>query len=420
MKDSQVWATFARIAPARHTLSVQLGGASVGRVISQPAGIDCGAVCSASFLAGDTVSLTPMPSSGAQFAGWSGACSGTGACSVPMSADLAVGATFQPAPAYTITELPGAESVSDLTPTGIDSHGDVVGYYYVGSGYRTPAHAFLYDAGSGTSSHIGSGNVAQIASGINDSMAVALTTSGPPGQRSNGFFWQGGQQTDIGALPPGPNGPQTSAVAINRRGWMVGWSTNSSNWQRAVLWDGSTLTDLGSANDTWSMATAINASGVVVGATNVAGSTDNHPAVFQNGTIKDLGTLGGGGRSGATAISDAGRVVGSSLAIVSGKTQVHAFLYDLPDGPMVDISPNRSCSATGVDSAGDVVGSCDLINQSGAHATLWKSGALSDLNDLAKDPSWVLLVAYAINASGQIVGTGLHNGQPRGFLLTPR
>jgi hypothetical protein len=45
---------------------------------------------------------------------------------------------------------------------------------------------------------------------------------------------------------------------------------------------------------------------------------------------------------------------------------------------------------------------------------------MKDLNDLI-DPSagWVLREARAINDKGAIVGSGLHNGEPRGFLLKP-
>jgi hypothetical protein len=45
---------------------------------------------------------------------------------------------------------------------------------------------------------------------------------------------------------------------------------------------------------------------------------------------------------------------------------------------------------------------------------------MSDLNDLI-DPvaGWTLKSAYAINDLGWIVGYGTHNGQSRGFVLTP-
>jgi hypothetical protein len=71
-------------------------------VTSSPAGIDCGAVCSASFNSGTPVSLTAAPVSGWSFQGWGGACSGTGTCSLTMNADQSVSASFSPA-TYTLS-----------------------------------------------------------------------------------------------------------------------------------------------------------------------------------------------------------------------------------------------------------------------------------------------------------------------------
>jgi hypothetical protein len=63
-------------------------------VTSSPTGISCGATCSASFASGTAVTLTAAAASGSTFTGWSGACSGTGACTVTMSAAQSVTATF--------------------------------------------------------------------------------------------------------------------------------------------------------------------------------------------------------------------------------------------------------------------------------------------------------------------------------------
>jgi probable HAF family extracellular repeat protein len=42
------------------------------------------------------------------------------------------------------------------------------------------------------------------------------------------------------------------------------------------------------------------------------------------------------------------------------------------------------------------------------------------LNTLIRPNSgWVLNTATGINVWGQIVGSGMRNGQPHGFLLTP-
>ncbi|HZS31372.1 MAG TPA: PASTA domain-containing protein [Gaiellaceae bacterium] len=76
------------------TLSVSKSGSGSGTVSSSPAGIDCGPTCSES-VAGGPVTLTATPAADSSFTGWSGACSGTGACTVPLSSDTSVTADFE-------------------------------------------------------------------------------------------------------------------------------------------------------------------------------------------------------------------------------------------------------------------------------------------------------------------------------------
>jgi len=76
------------------TLTVTKGGPGQGTVSSSPAGIACGAVCAGSFPASATVALTATPAAGSTFAGWGGACTGTGACSVALTTAKSVTATF--------------------------------------------------------------------------------------------------------------------------------------------------------------------------------------------------------------------------------------------------------------------------------------------------------------------------------------
>jgi beta-lactam-binding protein with PASTA domain len=83
------------IAPTSHALAVVLSGASGGTVASSPAGIDCGvSSCAASFAVGKMVTLSATASAATAFGGWSGACSGSGACQVTMHSDQFVTATF--------------------------------------------------------------------------------------------------------------------------------------------------------------------------------------------------------------------------------------------------------------------------------------------------------------------------------------
>ena len=77
-----------------YTLAITLAGNKNGTVTSNPAGISCAPMCSASFASGTKVKLTAKANSGSYFAGWSGACSGTSGCTVTMNSNLNATATF--------------------------------------------------------------------------------------------------------------------------------------------------------------------------------------------------------------------------------------------------------------------------------------------------------------------------------------
>jgi len=79
----------------RPTLSVVRQGAGSGTVTSSPAGINCGATCSASYDSGTVVTLTATPAGDSTFTGWSGCDTVSGStCSVTMSGSRVVTAAF--------------------------------------------------------------------------------------------------------------------------------------------------------------------------------------------------------------------------------------------------------------------------------------------------------------------------------------
>ena len=117
----EVTATFAL---EQHLLSVTKGGCGSGAVTSSPAGIDCGSTCAASFDHGAEVTLTASAAGGSEFKGWSGACTGTGACTVTIGAAAAVVASFEAAtvtpPVETPTPTPPGSSPApaETVPAG--------------------------------------------------------------------------------------------------------------------------------------------------------------------------------------------------------------------------------------------------------------------------------------------------------------
>ncbi len=102
-----------------YLLTVIRTGSGSGTVTSVPSGIDCGATCSASF--NTSVILTAAASTGSTFTGWSGACMGTGTCTVPMTEATSVTATFTlNSYALTVTKPGTGSGTVTSVPSGID------------------------------------------------------------------------------------------------------------------------------------------------------------------------------------------------------------------------------------------------------------------------------------------------------------
>lgn len=103
--------------PPLHRLDLSVDGA--GGVTSSPAGISCGLACWANYEEGTLVSLTALPTTGHVFAGWGGACSGTGSCEVVMGDPMIVSALFLPTYLLSVQQSgTGGGNVSS-SPAGI-------------------------------------------------------------------------------------------------------------------------------------------------------------------------------------------------------------------------------------------------------------------------------------------------------------
>jgi hypothetical protein len=120
-------------------LSVARAGTGAGTVTSAPAGIACGAACSASFPQGTAVTLTAAPAAGSTFAGWAGACSGSGPCTLALGGDVTTAAVFDAVPA-----TPG-EIVIDNAPAGVQ---DPAGGRTFTGGWCATTAGGVYGAGA--------------------------------------------------------------------------------------------------------------------------------------------------------------------------------------------------------------------------------------------------------------------------------
>jgi len=104
-------------------LTVVMAGAGTGTITSSPAGISCPTTCAASFPQNTKATLSETPGTNSTFTGWSGACTGTAACSVTVAAADSVTATFSstsPSYAVTVTEAGTGAGTITSSPAGVN------------------------------------------------------------------------------------------------------------------------------------------------------------------------------------------------------------------------------------------------------------------------------------------------------------
>jgi len=184
----------ATAAPVPVTLTVARNGTGTGTVTSSPAGIACGADCTETVAVGTQFTLTAAAASGSTFAGWSGACGGTGTCAVTLNAGTTVTATFNTAPAsvppspapvtLTVTRIGTGTGTVTSSPAGIACGADCTETVPVGTQFTlttAAASGSIFAGWSGACSGTGACAVTLNASATaTATFNTALVSSTPP------------------------------------------------------------------------------------------------------------------------------------------------------------------------------------------------------------------------------------------------
>ena len=329
---------------------------------------------------------------------------------------------------YTITDL-GTLGGTQTIVSGLNDQGEAAGVSMTAGG---DSHAFVWQKGHMTDLGTLGGNFSD-ADLINDAgqiVGVSTTATGD----MHAFLWQGGVMTDLGVA----DGVGSVGLALNNRGIAVGeldMATGASHTfvaDRTGTHDLHAVVTLGGASDS---AYDINDAGQIVGLSQTAGP-DAHAFRYDHDGVEDLGTLAGTW-SIAAAINESGVVAGTSgtdpaqhAAAGPGGIQFseplheHAFVYSA--GRMQDLPPVGSFTESQgnwVDPEGRVFGSSNTLAQDDFAATVWNHGVPTDINTLFRSPADLVGmggIAWG-NSRGQLVGLGLlTSGDVHGFLLTPR
>jgi probable HAF family extracellular repeat protein len=279
----------------------------------------------------------------------------------------------------------------------------------------------------------GTGNNSSQAFWINDrGQTVGLSTNGTVEPLTghlvlHAVLWSDREKIkDLGTF----GGYDSYAAAINRREQVVGLAANATpdpnalfllgQQVRAFLWDAKTgmqdLGTLGTGNDAF--ATYVNDRGQVAGYayTNTTpnpadflcgqlqfglGVPTVDPFFWENGTMTDIGTLGGV-CSYATGLNNRGQVIGDSD--LAGDIIFHPFRWDKKGGLQdLGLLGGVYGATWGINDAGDAVGWADLAGDVINHAVLWPNGTTTPI-DLGVTGGFTMSVAVAINSRGQIIG----------------
>lgn len=273
--------------------------------------------------------------------------------------------------------------------------------------------------------------------------ALGLTHSG---NTCVPFLWQNGAMVALPRLrnSAGTEGSNGVALQINDFGLVAGTAENGEVdstcpgasvspqtiefrpviWMKSFPWSQVRLQELATVDgDPDGIAFAINDLGEAAGASGTCGPfnaieqnnlTPLHAVLWQNGKAIDLGSLGGDGKFAgiyATGLNNAGQVVGTSDT--KDDASFHAFLWQ--QGHITDLKtvPGDSySSAVSIGNNGLVLG-VSISASFSPRAALWRNGTATDMNTLVpQDTALYLESACSINDKGEIIGFAALKGNP--------
>lgn len=321
---------------------------------------------------------------------------------------------------YIVTNL-GTLNGGEVHPADLNDSGQVVGWEGF---YPNDQDAFLWTQAGGMVAlpFLTGGEGYAEATAINNSgiiVGIAFNSA----NRRRAVKWQNGTVIDLGTLSSG-NLVESGALGINDKGEVVGYaetgSTDINGWpiRHAVKWSvNNVIQDLGvlAGGDTHSYAYDINLYGAACGYSDdgPGGTSNRHPVKFE-GTVTNLGSLGGS-LGHAWAINDAEQISGDSN--VAGNSTSHA--YKWTSGIMKDVGALGDSYSLALDI--NIFGQMCGISPGNflPRAVRWVGNdSIQNINNFLPPGTPSMNSAEGVNGVGQVITE--ESGFPfGGYLLTP-
>lgn len=354
---------------------------------------------------------------------------------------------------YTFTDL-GALGGTSSMAFYVNAHGAVVGQASVPDGSQ---HAILWAKGLkkdlGT---LGGANSVAFGGPNERGQIVGWAETGSSDSNNEDYCGFGTHLTCLAFLwEPGPwghgvmtplqtlGGNNAEANSINHRGEVAGSAENGATDStcpgqkvapqviqfKPVIWRKGDIEELPTVSgDPDGVAYQINDDGDAVGTSGtcsaynfniLANLAPVHALLWHNGSVKDLGSLGGKTGNTAFSINNSGEVVG--ISDLSGDKTFDAFLWK--DGKMTDLHTlpgDVSSVGLGINDVGDVVG-VSIDGSGNIRPVLWHDGKMTDLSTVVPSGSTLIpFIAEYINLGGEIVGEAVDASFTlHAFKLTP-
>jgi probable HAF family extracellular repeat protein len=260
-----------------------------------------------------------------------------------------------------------------------------------------------------------------VASDMNDSGDVAgfeTTLSDVEASDTVAVVWRKNKPIRLDS----PGGGSSRAMAINNDGAVAGYVTAENGLPVAVLWTNDEPRELGSLGGGSSQALDVNGEDQVVGYSSVNDRSGIVPFIFENGEMREL-SLPDGLQGYASEINDSGLILGTALEVGDDVKLVAVAWENETVRLLPGLEPDADTIATAVNEAGQIVGSAatDDGGHEGLVAVLWDGDEVIDLNtQIPAGAGFTLISATGINEAGQILADATaSDGSRHGVLLTP-